>query len=639
MSARVARITSRIAGQMPRFLVICHDLLMVWLCWNALVYLRYMAVQGRFERPLFSTEHLIVLFAQGLVFWRMGLYRGLWRFASVADLWNIARACVVGLVGIGIGLFLYNRLGGVPRLTLALYVPTLVMALSAPRLLYRVWKDRRGALDVDQPQHRVLILGAGKAGDALVRDMRRDGRYRPIGFLDDNPNLRKARVQGVPVLGVLNQLPEIAREAAAELVVIAIPSASPEQMRRIVDLCERTRIPFRSVPRLEDILSGRVAVGELKEVAIEDLLGREPVVPDWEAVTRWIAGHRVLITGAGGSIGSELCRQVARPGAAQLILVEQNELSLARIVQSLRVEFPRLPIVPILGDCADPGLLAAALNDSPPVDAVFHAAAYKHVPVLETQLRAAVRNNVLVTDIVARAAIAAGVGTFVLISTDKAVDPVNVLGASKRLAEMVCQRLAQSSATRFVTVRFGNVLDSAGSVVPLFREQIRAGGPVTVTHPEVTRYFMTIPEACQLILQAAALAPHAAIYTLDMGKPVRIRDLAEQMIRLSGPDASARIRIEYIGLRPGEKLHESLFHADEKYRRTPHPRIFEAEARPVSAADVDDALALARAAVESGDVQALAAMLRRAVPEFRPQTGDRVATASKVQVGGCSAHS
>jgi FlaA1/EpsC-like NDP-sugar epimerase len=613
----------KLAALLPRVLVVAHDLLMVWICWTGLVYLRYSYVQGTVERPWFSNEHLIVLLAQGLVFWMMGLYRGLWRFASVADLWNIARACVLGLVGIGAGLFLYNRLDGVPRAALALYVPTLVMLLSAPRVLYRAWKDRRLASSLDQPRSRVLVLGAGAAGEALVRDMRRDGRYRPIGFLDDQPKLQRAQLQGLPVLGSLERLPQVAKEVAAELVVIAIPTATPEQMQRIVALCERARLPFRTVPRLSDVLGGRVAPGELKTVAIEDLLGREPVAPDWAPVREWLAGRSVLITGAGGSIGSELCRQVARLGVRRLLVLDQSELALEVIVRSLRSTFPGLEIDAVLGDCGDAVLMAHALQRSQ-ADTVMHAAAYKHVPVLEVQMRAAIRNNVLATEVVARASAEAGVGTFVLISTDKAVNPANVLGASKRWAELVCQSLATQFATRFVTVRFGNVLDSAGSVVPLFREQIRAGGPVTVTDPEVSRYFMTIPEACQLILQAAALAPHEAIYTLDMGEPVRIRDLAEQMIRLSERGGREQISIIYTGLRPGEKLHEILFHPDEKYRRTPHPRIFQAEQRPVSATQVAAWLDEARVLVERHDEAALAQLIRRAIPEYESVGNEHV---------------
>ncbi len=352
-------------------------------------------------------------------------------------------------------------------------------------------------------------------------------------------------------------------------------------------------------------------------MAIEDLLGRKPVMPDWKAIRSWLGARSVLVTGAGGSIGSELCRQSARHGASRIALIEIDELALVTTETALRRDFPDVEFIPILGDCGDKAVIEYALKLAEP-EAAFHAAAYKQVPLLEAQLREAVRNNVLATETVARACRAAGVGTFVLISTDKAVDPVNVLGATKRLAEMTCQALADQRATRFVTVRFGNVLDSAGSVVPLFREQIRSGGPVTVTDPEVTRFFMTIPEACQLILQASAIGTHEAIYTLDMGEPVPIRLLAEQMIRLAGKTPGRDIAIVYTGLRPGEKLHETLFHADERYRPTVHPKILQAEPRDVSMAALEGSLQQLREASVRYDREALNSLLRMAVPEFQP---------------------
>jgi FlaA1/EpsC-like NDP-sugar epimerase len=371
--------------------------------------------------------------------------------------------------------------------------------------------------------------------------------------------------------------------------------------------------------------------GELKEVAIEDLLGRDPVVPDWKAMRDWLGGRSVLVTGAGGSIGSELCRQCARHGASKIALVEIDELALTTTQMRLRRDFPGIELAQVLGDCGDPAVIRHALDLVKP-DAVFHAAAYKQVPLLEAQLREAVRNNVLATETVARESAAAGAGTFVLISTDKAVDPVNVLGATKRLAEMLCQSLADPRSTRFVTVRFGNVLDSAGSVVPLFREQIRNGGPVTVTDAEVTRFFMTIPEACQLILQASAIGSQQAIYTLDMGEPVSIRLLAEQMIRLAGKQPGRDIAIVYTGLRPGEKLHETLFHADERYRPTSHPKILQAAPRQIPVDVIASSLVRMREASIRYDLDALATMLRESVPEFVPAAtgGDSHAHAATV---------
>ncbi len=601
---------------LPRWAVVLHDLAMVWLCWHGLHYFRYSMLADAPRSPLWSGEDIVVLLAQGLVLWRVGLYQGLWRFASVPDLWNIVKASALGLLTIVLGLFFYNRLDLVPRTVLLLYPFALVGALGTPRLLYRAWKDNH-IERYDQSAVRVLILGAGQAGEALVRDLRRVGTYQPVGFLDDAARLRGSKVQGVPVLGQVREVAEIARETAAKLLVIAMPSADATALQRVVLACERTGLPFRMVPRLHDLLEGRSLPGELKEVAIEDLLGRKPVLPDWKAIRGWLGGRAVLVTGAGGSIGSELCRQCARHGARRIALVEIDELALTTTEAELRRNFPEIECISVLGDCGDPAVIAHALALAGP-EAVFHAAAYKQVPLLETQLREAVRNNVLATDTVARACRADGIGTFVLISTDKAVDPVNVLGATKRLAEMTCQSLADRRSTRFVTVRFGNVLDSAGSVVPLFREQIRAGGPVTVTDPEVTRFFMTIPEACQLILQAAAIGSHEAIYTLDMGEPVPIRLLAEQMIHLAGKQPGRDIAIVYTGLRPGEKLHETLFHADERYRPTLHPKILQAEARGISAEAIGTAVERMRDASGRYDRDALALLLREAVPEFAP---------------------
>ncbi len=601
---------------MPRLAVVAHDLAMVWLVWQGLHRLRFGIESHPPELPLWSVEIALVLVAQGLVLWQVGLYRGLWRFASIPDLWNIFKACAFGLFAIVLGLFLYNRLDMVPRTVLVLYPLVLMGLLGAPRLLYRAWKDSRNDRG-NKASVRILILGAGHAGEALVRDLRRFGSYQPVGFLDDAARLRGTKLQGVPVLGRVQDLAEIARETAAKLLVIAMPGADANALQRVVVACERTGLPFRMVPRLQDVLEGRSLPGELKEVAIEDLLGRKPVLPDWKSIRNWLGARSVLVTGAGGSIGSELCRQCARHGARRIALVEIDELALTTTEAALRRDYPDLDYIPILGDCGDPAVIAHVLRLAEP-EAVFHAAAYKQVPLLETQLREAVRNNVLSTHTVATACREAGVGTFVLISTDKAVDPVNVLGATKRLAEMTCQSLADQRSTRFVTVRFGNVLDSAGSVVPLFREQIRGGGPVTVTDPEVTRFFMTIPEACQLILQASAIGTHEAVYTLDMGEPVAIRLLAEQMIRLAGKQPGRDIAIVYTGLRPGEKLHETLFHADERYRATAHPKILQAEPREVSCLQIEQAIAQLRAATASYDLEALAMELRNAVPDFQP---------------------
>jgi FlaA1/EpsC-like NDP-sugar epimerase len=621
--------SDRIRNGLPRTAVVAHDLFMVWAAWAGLNHFRQSTLEPVVSGPLLSPEMLLILIVQGLIFWQVGLYRGVWRFASIPDLVNIMKASLFGLLAIlPLLFFVFDRAGQVPRTVMLAYPVVLSALLGMPRLLYRAWKDH-GNERTDKAALRVLILGAGQAGEALVRDLRRVGAYQPVGFLDDAAKLRGSYLQGLPVLGRVEEVGRIAPETAAKLLVIAMPSLDATAMRRVVAACERTGLPFRTVPRLNDLLEGRSLPGELKEVAIEDLLGRKPVTPDWKAIRGWLGGRSVLVTGAGGSIGAELCRQCARHGARQITLIEFDELALATTQSELRRDFPQIECLPVLGDCGDPAVIRHALALSQP-EAVFHAAAYKQVPVLESQLREAVRNNVLATATVAREAQAAGVGTFVLISTDKAVDPVNVLGATKRLSEMICQAMTGVEGTRFVTVRFGNVLDSAGSVVPLFRAQIRQGGPVTVTDPDVTRYFMTIPEACQLILQAVAIGSLQAVYTLDMGEPVSIRLLAEQMITLAGKQPGRDIAIVYTGLRPGEKLHETLFHADERYRPTAHPKILQAEARSVSPERIETAVARMRDAVASYDIDTLGQMLRDSVPEFAPAADEARSPATVV---------
>ena len=623
MSTRLQRISARL----PRALVVAHDLLMVLLCWVGLQKLRYGLNPVPVEIAWLSVQSLLVVAAQGLVFWRVGLYRGLWRFASLPDLMNILRAGVLGLLAIMVGLVMVQQLHGVPRSTLVLYPFALVLLLGAPRLLYRAWKDNSFSFRNEAARARVLILGAGGSAEALIRELRRSGEYVVVGLLDDDRRLHGAKVQGVPVLGPLDRIRDFAREVAAELLVIAMPSAEGEEMQRVLALCEECGLPVRTMPRLHDILQGRGPTAPLKEVAIEDLLGRAPIQPDWTAMRAWLGGRTVMVTGAGGSIGSELARQCADLDIGTLMLVERSEYHLMRICDELVRRWPELRVIPVLGDCGDPALLHHVFAGEP-VDAVFHAAAHKQVPMLESQLREAVRNDLLVTETIARASREARVGTFVFISTDKAINPINVLGATKRMAETACQALAHGVETRFITVRFGNVLGSAGSVVPLFREQIQRGGPVTVTHPDVTRFFMTIEEACQLILQAASIDSHEAIYTLDMGKPVRIRLLAEQMIRLAGKRPDVDIPIRYIGLRPGEKLHEVVFHPSERHHLTTHPKILRAEPRETDPGMVLAALKLAREAVVRFDEERLMRILRTTVPEFTPETDEQRRSAS-----------
>ena len=604
----------------PRILVVLHDILMVVATW---MMLRWLAGQAGAPPSIFLVQELsIVILLQGVVFWRVGLYRGVWRFASVPDLVNLASAAIIGILLIVPTFMILGMLPDVPRRVLVPYPLFMIMALGLPRLAYRLWKDKTLAMSRKASATRVLILGAGRAGEMLLRELRGQDRYQAVGLLDDTAVLKGAKIQGVQVLGSLDDIARVARETAANLLVITMPSANAAQMRRVVELCDQTGLPFRKVSRLADQLEDEIGRFELKEVAIEDLLGREPVQFDWRSVHDYFGSRSVMITGAGGSIGSELAHQCAHAGVGRLILLERDEHSLDQITRRLRDDFPRLDLRAILADCGDVTAYCQHLKGA---EFVFHAAACKQVPMLESQVRAAVLNNVQVTASVAHACRAAGVRNFLLISTDKAIEPVSVLGASKRLAELACQSILADSGTCLAIVRFGNVLDSAGSVVPLFREQIARGGPVTVTHPDITRYFMTIPEACQLILQTTNLSVSASsVFTLDMGQPVAIRELAEQMIRLAGKHPGSDIAIDYTGLRPGEKLHETIFHPEENYQRTSNSRVFRSSLRAVDASAMRKLLdrldAMLATPQEDG---AYRSFLRETVYDYRP-VGDNV---------------
>ena len=556
---------------------------------------------------------------QAVIFHGFGLYRGIWRFASVPDLRRIALAAGTVALAIPALLFMLQRLNDVPRSVLVLHPILLVLIMGGSRFLYRAWKDGQLLSPRQFDSEPVLVMGAGSAGSALLRDMATSRRWRAVGLLDDDPAKLRLQVQGVSVLGRLDSVAKFAAAHQVQSVIIAMPSAAPSARRHAVELIVGAGLKALTVPALSDVLSGRVTAAEVRQVELEDLLGREQVLLDDAGLKEQLAGKSVLVTGAGGSIGSELCRQIARFGPRKLVFLEQSEFALYSIEQ----EFAGQPVTCVMGDVKDAKRMDSVFAGHRP-DVVFHAAAYKHVPLMErANAWEAVRNNVQGTLNVARAALASGTREFVLISTDKAVNPTNVMGASKRLAEVVCQAVqAQGSATRFVMVRFGNVLGSSGSVIPRFREQIAKGGPVTVTHPDIIRYFMLIPEAAQLVLQAGLMAAREAeggrVFVLDMGEPVKIVDLARDMIRLSGFTGD-EIKIEFTGLRPGEKLYEELLADGESTLPTPHPklRIAKPSAAPDQQwlADLEEWLAAPwrdEAAVKEG--------LRRWVPEYRPAT-------------------
>jgi len=614
-----------------RSLAILHDLLMIPLAWLGAYWLRFnLEPLPDPYRSAALEALLVVVVVQALAFRIFGLYRGVWRFASLPDLIRIGKAVLIGTAFSAVILFLIARMDGIPRSVFPLYALLLVALLGSSRLFVRWSKERRTYRDAGK---RILVVGAGRAGEMLVRDLlrSRDEWYEPVAFVDDARKKQGREIHGVRVLGSCEEITDFAERLEVDFIVLAIPSANSAQMRRLVGLCEKAGVPVRTLPPMNRLMSGEVTVSQLRDVSIDDLLGREPVSLDWQAVRLGIRDKRVLVTGAGGSIGSELCRQIAKLGPAQIVLLDHSEFNLYSIDLELQNEFPNLDIRQCLNSVADQPALEKMVSRYRP-EIIFHAAAYKHVPMLEGQVREAVQNNIQGTIQVAELADRYGCEAFVMISTDKAVNPANVMGASKRAAEIFCQNLNRRSETRFITVRFGNVLGSAGSVVPLFSEQIRSGGPVTVTHREITRFFMTIPEACQLILQASVMGKGGEIFVLDMGEPVKIAYLAEQMIRLSGKVPGEDIEIVYTGLRPGEKLYEELFHEKEALQSTSHNKILLARHREFDWARLNKIIGQMKQACLVLDEPRLQELLGELVPEWsgnRVQPDEQSVTVSK----------
>jgi FlaA1/EpsC-like NDP-sugar epimerase len=601
-----------------RLLAFAHDAAAAALAWVLAFWLRFnLEIPPEFERTmLWTLPWALAVYAAA--FLSFGLYRGLWRFASLPDLRRILIAVGIGAVTLP-ALFLLARVTLVVPRTVYLLTPLLLVAMMAgSRFAYRAWKEGHfGALVSKPAATPVLVIGAGQAAAILLKELAANPAWRVVGLVDDDPRKQGAELVGEKVLGPISRVGELAEAFAVSHAIIAMPAAPHAVRRRALDLCVARGMSVMTVPAISDIVSGKVSVSALRKVELDDLLGRDPVQLDTAGLHALLQGRTVLVTGAGGSIGSELCRQIARFAPARMVLFESSELALYAIEQEFRDKRSPVEIAAVIGDAKDERRVKEVLSRYRP-SVLFHAAAYKHVPLMEEENAfSAVENNVRSTLVLARAASAAGVERFVLISTDKAVNPANVMGASKRLAEMVCRSLQADAGTQFVVVRFGNVLGSTGSVVPRFREQIARGGPVTVTHPDMQRYFMSIPEASQLVLQAALMGRGGEIFVLDMGEPVRIADLARQLVVLSGL-SEAEIRIEYTGLRPGEKLYEEPLADGEKTLPTPHPKLRIAQARAAeSAVFPEEVLAWLD---QPGDTAAAAVRerLRRWVPEYTP---------------------
>ena len=595
-----------------------HDVLAAFLAWYLAFWLRFNTEIPQYVVPNMVGVMLWVVPLQAAIFFGSGMYRGIWRYASVADLQRIALAVGLSTLLIALMLVMLPRQDPpVPRSVLLLDPILLILILGGSRLGYRLWKERRLRDVFGASGKPVVILGAGDAAADLLKNLARGGDWRVLGLLDDDPAKRGRQIQGVNVLGALDDLPGLVPRLGMVRAIIALPSASHQSRRRALDICRRAGVEALTVPSYQDLVSGKVTVSQVRNIELDDLLGRDPVLLDETSLRAWIRGRSILVTGAGGSIGAELCRQIVRFEPARLVLFELSEYALYRMEQEFAAQHPQIDLHCVIGDVKNAARVSEALSAHRP-QIVFHAAAYKHVPLMEADNAwEAIQNNVLGTWRMAEAAIAHGVEKFVLVSTDKAVNPTNVMGASKRLAEIVCQGLHATSTTRLVTVRFGNVLGSTGSVIPKFREQIARGGPVTVTHPEITRYFMSIPEAAQLVLQAGVMGSGGDIFVLDMGEPVKIIDLARELIRLSG-FAEGDIGIDFIGLRPGEKLYEELLADGERALTTPHHKLRIANSRAAPGSRWMDDL---RAWLEQGNpgTDKMRQELAARVSEYTPQ--------------------
>jgi FlaA1/EpsC-like NDP-sugar epimerase len=550
----------------------------------------------------------IVVIVKPIVYYFFGIYHRLWRYASIRELVLILSAVTTASIivsGIMIGLFAGGVFIGFPRSVLIIDWLLSMSFVGGLRFIFRFLAENRskvtnGTKSKDRRKQNVLVIGAGDAGAMVVRELQKNPQLnlKPIGFLDDDPNKKSSQIHGVPVLASLSQIDRVLEEQPVDEVIIAIPSAGGSVLRQVTEVCRQRGVAFRTMPGLYELLGGAVSVSRLREVDIADLLRREPVHMDSIALGKVLGGKTVLVTGAGGSIGRELCRQIAQAHPARLLMLGHGENSIYEALLDLRDAFPSLEIHPLIADVRDMLRLNLLFGAWQP-DVVFHAAAHKHVPLMESNIEEAITNNIQGTRNIVNVALAHDVQRLVMISTDKAIRPVNVMGATKRIAEMLVLEAARAHHKAFTVVRFGNVLGSRGSVVPRFKRQIARGGPVTVTHPEMRRYFMTIPEAVHLVLQASAMSEGGEAYVLDMGEQVRILDLAEDLIRLSGLEPGKDIEIAFSGIRPGEKLSEDLWDQGFAYSPTAHPDINQVDSEDMLSAEelnaaVDHLIELAR---------------------------------------------
>jgi len=601
----------------PRTMVILHDLFMTWLAWMMSYAIRYSVWAEAPELSWFGLDFALVLLIQGIVAYYFNLYRGIWRFASVPDLINIAKSATIGTIIIGFVLFLIYRADGVSRAVLLLYPLILMVLWGVPRLAYRVFKDSKLNI-LNSNKQKVLLIGAGRLADMFIRHANASGLYEVVGIVDNKSKYKGSNLRGVKVLGTVEDISHICLSKNVQAIVITQENITASQMKDIVDNSMSSSSKLLTLPNLDNITDKGFEISHLLPVTIDDLLGRKKVAIDWTNVASEVQGKSVLITGGGGSIGSELARQLAKLDLKSLCIIDHSEFNLYQIDRELTEKNNDLIVKSLLVNVTDKAHLFQVFTKVKP-DIVFHAAAYKHVPLLEKMPCEGFINNVLGTKNIVDTCDQFEVSKMVLVSTDKAVNPYSVMGATKRVSEIYCQYKNKQSGTDFIVVRFGNVLGSAGSVVPLFKEQIANNGPVTVTHEEMTRYFMTIKEACQLIVQSMVLGSKGDIHVLDMGKPISILSLANRMISLSGKIPNVDIEVKFTGLRSGEKLHEQLYYDIEKLKSTSHQKIFHIESHLKQADNYLKQLNQAINQAINFQEKELMFSLKKLVPEFVQQ--------------------
>lgn len=597
-------------------LVLIHDLCVGFLSFVLALAFRFSLTDHNWitHIPSLNEKILIILVVQTIIFTSLGLYRGVWRFSSTHDLKQVIKASALTSCTVWIAFFFSNNLEFVPRSSIVMQFCFLILGTGGGRFAYRLYKESSSSVRGKE----TLIIGAGVAAEELIRDIKRyyPEKFKLVGLLDDDIRLKGRSIHGIKVLGPTTDIKKFS-ESNLKQIFIAIPTAKPAEIRRIVFLCKSLqKVEIKTLPNIEDIINGKIKTSNLREVKLDDLLGRDPIQLDLNSIGKQLTNKTVLITGAGGSIGSELATQVARFNPSKLIVLDVCEFFLYEVERKLKKQFPTINIVPYVADVKnEPRLHSVFTKDK--VDIIYHAAAYKQVPLMERNYQEAVLTNVQGTLILAKSALKYKVKRFVMVSTDKAVNPTNVMGATKRIAEMICQELS-SSETKFTNVRFGNVLGSNGSVIPLFEEQIKAGGPLTLTHKDITRYFMSIPEAGQLILQAGSMGYGGEIFILDMGEPIKIYDLALQMISLSGLKPFEDIEVKITGLRPGEKLYEELLADEESTLKTPHPSVRVACARKVPG-DLFEKISELLSSLYTLEEDEFKLLLKKVVLEYTPE--------------------